>query len=829
MKLHLRAIADHLYFGRDGTVLAAWQVTPRTTRYAADDAKHALFAQVRGALKGIPARAELLSVCRLVDPAEVAEAMLDGVIVADGDHQRFPGWAAEVDATLSYLVQMSDEGGELGRLRRRETYLLCELPTRRQSWWQTVQLAVASTTSGLMAPKPPSDAELERALAAAGQVEARLGHSLGLDRVTPGRLRWLLARARKRALPDEPIYDRSWEPAHRWVQVLRPLGDAELNHPDDLPRHRLAPRHVPVRTITRTGEEETSYQAILLASDLPQEWVYPGGELFSRLDGLPFAVDWKVFLDVTDNATAKRRVRKRARKLTDQYDEWETDEAGAPADLVVAHEDILAAQADLARDRRAPMLETTIALTVAAPDPAELRGRVEQVKELLDPSDYGVERPAGAQRALFAATLPAARLPGDLRRDYCRHLLPDGVAGLMPMVTEEAGDDRGLLVGYNLDAGTLRPVLWDPSPGSGRDDTSKSTAFIASSGCGKSYSAKQAAAKVLLRGGRVVGLDRTQDREWVRFAEAMGGQVVELHSGADLCLDPLRVFADPADRERYATGALFILTGVAPRSFEGVELVEAVRTVLAQPAGRLHDVVEVLGHRRQFEPELRHLHRQLESLAAGGGIARMLFGDGRILDLLEPCIVFSAADMALPDRDTPPDKLLPEEIAGLALLYLVAAITGTSVMRDRRFGVAVFDEAYFLTGNPWGLALLVQIMRDGRKHNSAVWVLSQFADDLADERLRGLFGYRFVGGQSSAQAARASLAFLGADPSDAHVGLLQSLADADAGKRRADDGHGKGQFLFRDLRGRIAWIQVLADLDPDRHEAFKTTPAEVTT
>ncbi|HZD69003.1 MAG TPA: hypothetical protein VFA45_08850, partial [Actinomycetes bacterium] len=105
MKLHLRAIADHLYFGRGGTVLAAWQVTPRTTRYAADDAKHTLFAQVHGALKGIPARAELLSACRLVDPAEVAEAMLDGVIVADGDHQRFPGWAAEVDATLSYLVR----------------------------------------------------------------------------------------------------------------------------------------------------------------------------------------------------------------------------------------------------------------------------------------------------------------------------------------------------------------------------------------------------------------------------------------------------------------------------------------------------------------------------------------------------------------------------------------------------------------------------------------------------------------------------------------------------------------------------------------------------
>jgi AAA-like domain len=827
VRLPFRAIGDNILHDRDGRMLAAWRLTPENVRYASRSAKDDLFAKVEAGAMGLPARAELVSVCRLVDPAEIVEQMMAGVIDRPEDADRYPGWAARCQETLEYLVAMAEER-EILRPRRRQTYLICELPTSVTSWRRALQLGVGWLTAGLVAPPPPSRNERERAALLADSLEARLGGRFGLISASAGELRWVLARARKRALGDEPVYGPAWEPLDGWAEVLRPLGDAVLNHPDDLPRTKVALRYLPVRSWTRDEQPETSYQAVLLASDLPAAWIYPGGELFSRLDELPFALDWKVWLQADDNQAAQRATRKQVRQLLDQLDEREGDPVDLPTDLELARRDLIDAQAALTEHRGTPQFRVTIALVVAAPTLEELRRRIGQTKDLLDPGGVDVAAVTAGQEPLYLATLPGMPVPADLHRDYCRVLHADGLAGLMPMATEHVGDDRGLFVGWILDAGTLRPVLLDPDPHPGHD-VSKSIAFTGVPGSGKSYAAKRCACDVLLRGGRVVALDRTAKREWSRFAAAVGGQVVELREDTELSLDPLRVFPNRADAERYAIDALTILTGVAPRSFEGMELTQAVRVVLSRPTPRLLDVVDVLRARAEEEPALRYIHRQLETLAGGSGIARMLFGDGPALDLDAACIVFSAADMRLPKRGSSPESWHLEEAAGLALLYLVAAITGITVIRDPRFGVAIFDEAYFLTDtdHSWGLDLLVQLGRDGRKEHAALWVISQFTEDLVDPRLRGLFGYVFCGKQTTRDGAVASLELLGAEVGERTVKRVLHLNDR---SRPDEPAEPKGQFLFRDSRGQIALVQFAAETDPERHEAYRTdttTAAEV--
>jgi hypothetical protein len=823
VRLPLRAIGDNILHDRDGRMLAAWRLTPQNVRYATPSTKDDLFAKVEAGAMGLPTRAELVSVCRLVDPAEIVEQMMAGVIDRPEDVDRYPGWAARCQETLDYLVAMAEER-EILRPRRRQTYLICELPTSVGSWRRALQLAVGWLSGGLLAPPPPTRNERERAAVLADGLEARLGGRFGLIPASAGELRWLLARARKRALGDEPVYSPAWEPPDGWAEVLRPLGDAVLNHPDDLPRTRVALRYLPVRSWTRDEQPEISYQAVLLASDLPAAWIYPGGELFSRLDELPFALDWKVWLQATDNQAAQRATRKQVRQLLDQLDEREGDAVDLPTDLEFARRDLVEAQAALTEHRGTPQFRVTIALVVAAPTLEELRRRIGQTKDLLDPAGVDVAAVTAGQEPLYLATLPGMPVPADLHRDYFRVLHADGLAGLMPMATEHVGDDRGLFVGWILDAGTLRSVLLDPEPHPGHD-VSKSIAFTGVPGSGKSYAAKRCAGDVLERGGRIVALDRTEKREWSRFAAAVGGQVVELREDTDLCLDPLRVFPDPADAEAYAIGTLTILTGVAPRSFEGVELVQAVRAALSRPTPRLLDAVEILRVRAEQEPTLRYVHRQLETLAGGSGIARMLFGDGPALDLSAACTVFSAADMRLPRRGSPPEQWLPEEAAGLALLYLVAAVTGTSVMRDPRLGVAIFDEAYFLTDtdNHWGLDLLVQLARDGRKHKAALWMITQFAGDLVDPRLRGLFGYVFCGKQSTRDGAVDALQLLDAEVSERTIKRVLALNE----RSRPDEStEPKGQFLLRDTRGGIALVQFAAETDPDRHEAYRTDNAD---
>jgi hypothetical protein len=819
----MRAIGGNLLFGHDGAVQAAWRTTPRTVRYGSADVKRRLFEQVRTGLMGVPPHCRFMSVCRVIDPAEICEAMAEGILDTPGAYERFPGWAEEVAMTQATLVAAGEAHPE-GRMYRRQTYLLAELPNHGPSGLDVVQLAVARLLLRHTGPAYVSDQELKRAGDASSVIRARLTSRFGLQRVTTGELRWLTARTRKRAMGDEPILDDTWGLDSRVVTALAPLGDAEFNHPDDLPRHRVALRYVPVRTLDPAQHDETSYQTALVVSDVPQEWTYPGGELFARLDDLPFPVDWTIDLAATKNPIARRLTRKRMRRYIEQLEEWDSDLVGAPADLELARDDLEVAAAELAQNRRMPLFKVTIVFHLAATSLDELSHRVEQLKDVLDGSDYGIGRPAGTQRALYEGSLPGARVPLDVARDYARYLTPRGVAGLMPMATEQVGDRRGLLFGIHLDTGTLRPVLWDPVPkkAGGTHDMSTSAAFLGALGSGKSYAAKKSAVGVVLRGGRFVALDRTHSREWVRVVEMLGGQVVELHGDSDLCLDPFVVFADRADRERYALNALTILTGARARSADGVALETAVRAVLDRAGARLRDVVEELGRMVPADPKLRDLHAMLRNLAERRGLARMLFGDGQPLDLSNPAIVFAASGMALPDKDKHPDDWLPEEIAGMALLYLVAAITGDSLMRDARFGVAIFDEAYFLTSNPYGLELLISLARRGRGHGAALWLLAHDAADLADETLRGLFAYRFVGRMETAGAARRALEFLGAAVTDANVQLLQELNDPADDADDAEDEPEKGEFLFRDALARIALIRALADWNAARHEAFRT-------
>jgi hypothetical protein len=767
-----------------------------------------------------------MSVCRVVDPAEICEAMAEGILDPPGAHERFPGWAEEVAMTQATLVAAGEAHPE-GRMYRRQTYLLAELPNHGPSGLAVVQLAVARLLLRHTGPAYLTDQELTRAGDASSVIRARLTSRFGLQRVSTGELRWLTARTRKRAMADEPILDDTWGLDSRVVTALAPLGDAEFNHPDDLPRHRVALRYVPVRTLDPAQHDETSYQTALVVSDVPQEWTYPGGELFARLDDLPFPVDWTIDLEATKNPIARRLTRKRMRRYVEQLEEWESDLVGAPADLELARDDLEVAAAELAQNRRMPLFKVTIVFHLAAISLDELSHRVEQLKDVLDGSDYGIGRPAGTQRALYEGSLPGARVPVDVARDYARYLTPRGVAGLMPMATEQVGDRRGLLLGIHLDTGTLRPVLWDPAPAAagGSHDISTSMAIIAALGSGKSYGAKKNAVSVVLRGGRFVVLDRTHDREWVRVVELLGGQVVELRGDTDLCLDPFVLFANRTDQERYALGALAILTGIKTRSADGVALETAVRAVLDRPDARLRDVVDEIGRMLDADPELRDLHAMLRNLVERRGLASMLFGDGQPLNLTNPAIVFAANGMALPDKDTHPDDWMPEQIAGMALLYLVAAVTGDSLMRDTRFGVAIFDEAYFLTGNPHGLELLIKLIREGRRQGSAVWLLAHDANDLADETLRGLFAYRLVGRMETASAARRALEFLGAAVTDANIQALQELNDPAADvedDEDADDEPEKGEFFFRDALGRIALIRVLADWNRVRHEAFRT-------
>lgn len=807
MRSPARAIVDHLIWSRDGGVWSVWQVHPFPHAHTGVRDKLGVHSRLEGALIALPTESMLLSVCERRDPWDVVAQMIDGI---DLDAQ--PAWAEVASESADWLASHT--------LYRRRYYVAALLPDAGRRVWREPLGAATSAladTLGLPVARVASS-EVEQRHRQASALEAQLRPHLDLTPAGTGELRWLYGRALRREIAEPPL-DESWAPARGRSSsaVVAHLTDATVKEggyrdDTDRPRHR--------RYVRVDAAEGSAYQTVVAVADLPHEWTYPGGggEWLFHVEDLSFPVDWCVRIRSVPNADAQLKVRRQHRQLVGQLDEYDGEVTGVPPSLGEALAAVDAERSELAAKPAEPELQATVLLSIAAPTLAELEERAAAVASLLEPHEYGVGRPTGGQLALLRSMLPGSRAAA-VCRDYTQFLLPRDLAGGAPFCGPEVGDPTGLLLGLGLDGGAPGPVLFDPTHGP-RVGRSASLAAVGALGSGKSFLLKRLCWDTIARGGQVVTVDRTAVGEYARFARTVPGRadVIRLSTDADVCLDPLLVFAGE-QRTTVTLGFLSLLAGCAAQSEEGAALAEAVHAAAAGASARLGDVVDAL--RRMGDDSVRpdeaarSLARRLDHYRRMG-TGRLAFGHGKPLQLSADLIVFWLPNLALPDRDTLLNEhlarqMLPEEILGHALLYLVAAVGREVVFRDPgRFGAALYDEAWALYSSPHGQRLLLEGVRDGRKHNGAIWLSTQHPRDLGDGELVDLLGARFVFRQSHGAIDHAC-AFLGVPGSTDAAAILAR-------------GVRSGECLFRDVGDRVGLVRVLPPLLPGLRDAFDTTP-----
>ena len=817
MRAPARTIIGNLIWGTDGGVWAVWNVTPFPHAHTGHADKLAVHTRLRGLLLGLPANAMLLSVCESIDPGNLVGDMLEGV-----DVRRHEAWLETCFATGDWLEGVS--------VHKRRYYVAAELPAARRSWLELLRGAAGEVHSAFgLGPGPVPPAEIETRRRQARELEARLGANVPISAVTAGEVCWLYARALRRAA-GEPSFDRLWEPpsaddgapggggyADRPRAVLAQLTDAvikEGGYKDDAdrPRHR--------RYVRIDGPGGTSYQTVLAVADMPHLFAYPngGGEWLYHADEVGFPVDWCVRIKAVANSDAQSKVRRKQRDLIGQIDEYDGEVSGAPPQLADAIQAIDRERAQLGANPMEPELQVTILMSIAADSLAQLEDHAAALVAMFEPQEYGVARPTGGQADLLRSMLPGTTA-APVCRDYTQFMLTQDLAAGSPFCGPEVGDPSGMLLGLSLDGGIGTPVLFDPAFGP-RANASPSLAAVGRLGSGKSFFLKRLCWDAVARGGQVVTIDRTRSGEYVRFAASVPGQVqiIRLDDEADVCIDPMRSFVG-AERSAVSLGFLSLLAGCSPHSDEGAALAEAVDAVAARPGAVLGDVIDELqrmgDNPGEPDPAARGLVRRLahyRRVPAG----QLAFGASAPVSLEADFIVFWAPNLALPDREMLASEhrsrmMLPEQVLGQALLYLVAAVGRRVVFHDpRRFAAALYDEAWALLASPYGQNLVIEGVRDGRKHNGAIWLASQHPNDFAVRELADLLGSRFVFRQAR-QAIPAALDFLGAAPG----------ADA---AQTLEQGLGNGQCLYRDVRERIGLIQIMPPLLPGLLDAFETAP-----
>lgn len=809
MKPPARTIVGNLVWSTEGPVWALWRVTPFAHAYATTADQLVTHGRLRGLLIGLPANSMLLSVCERLDPWDVVADMTDGV-----DLDRRVAWGEVCETTAAGLDGLD--------LYRRRYYVAAQLGALggRQGWQAALRASAAELAASFgMSPGPVPDGELEARQRQARLLETALAAHVPMQRPTAGELRWLIARSLRRAT-NEPALDDSWEPpatSRPGRGVLAPLVEAVIKEggyrsDPGRPRHR--------RYVRIDSGDHTTYLTCLAVADMPHEFMFPGGggEWLYHLDAIGAPIDWCVRIRAVANPEAQVKLRRQHRQLIGQVDEYDGEVTGAPPSLAEAITAVDGQRANLAANPAEPELQATIIFSVAAADLTVLEERAAAIAALFEPHEYGIARPTGGQTALLRSMLPGTPA-ANVCRDYTQFLLPSDLAAGTPFCGATVGDPRGLLLGLTVGTGTAAPVLFDPTYGPSVGRTA-SLAAVGALGSGKSYFLKRLCWDTIARGGQVVTIDRTGIGEYARFAGCIPGhtQVVQLTAGSGICLDPLRSFQGD-DRVTVTLGFLSLLAGCSSHTEEAAALAEAVHTTTEQPHPRLGDVVEELrrmgNHTGRPDPAARSLARRLDHYRHLG-IGQLAFGDGQPVALDADLIVFWAPHLALPDRDSLLNEhlarqMLPEEILGHALLYLVAAVGRRVVFSDPgRFGAALYDEAWALLASPHGQRLVLEGIRDGRKHNGALWLASQHPNDIGTGELVDLLGPRFVFRQAPGAIGGAT-EFLGITGSDDATDLLHR-------------GLPTGHCLYRDVRDRVGLIEILPPVIEAARTAADTTP-----
>ena len=790
--------------------------------FAADPVQYGLLADTEAGLASLSAverlvtavggeRWRLLSTTVAVTPDEVAARMRPS--------SDTPSWAAEIAAETARL--------RTANLTERRFWLWVHtgrttLPTDLAGWWYRGLRA-----AGWTRPARASWLRRDRLAARSSQVVDRAGGTVPLRPATLTEVCALLDRVPfGTALPPTVEDDDD----HPHLTLPRSLaGSVEVGRGTIEAAsawHRGAADWCEPTTgiaFAETRHATLAHTTAALA-EIPAVWQVPGGgEVLWAIDALEDPWDWAIDIRVTPRAVATAKTRNQARQLAGQWAQYEGDPSGAPPELQLAVQQVTDQREELARRADSDEYSVTVLFSTAvhvedgdAPAAVQtLRERTHRLEARAAAVGMAVAVPSGDQLDARRVWLPQKETPTVLR-DYRQVVLSDGLAGLGPLLQSRVGDPQGALLGVHDERGWLEPVLFDPTLGPrartvGGQPRSPSIGVLGKLGSGKSVFLKRVLWTTLAMGGQCVVVDRSGHdvAEYVSFGRAVDEatdltvEVIDV-TGGEVSLDPLRTISD---RRAAAETAVRLLTYVA-----GIDARSTVSTQLGRAAARCHgapmlSLIDEAAAADNTTPDVvwAKLRNLVEHMAKDTVAAALFDPDRRPVDLSADLVVLHAPGLTLADSaDTLAD------IAAAAVVLGTLLVGHAATFASPRFAGLLLDEAWSLVKDPRAQAAVVDALRDGRKHNTGVWIGSQSATDFDAPELREMLGQLAVFGMGTIEAATAAAELAGADP-DIAAPLLTSLPT--------------GTMLWQDVFGRLGVVDVLLPADPRAAAAIDTTPA----
>ncbi|MEU8893693.1 ATP-binding protein [Streptomyces sp. NPDC048442] len=861
MRVPIRHIAGHLLWSVQGTTWALWRISSEGGRYQSGQVREETLAKVTSLVRSLTGAPRFFGLCAQTDPGEVAFQMIDGVAMPPGPGGQQHPWAQTTEAALDLL-----DGQEM---HRRTLWLAVPLDASSRGHEAGAALASlwaeVSAELGLQAA-PVRRSEVTARQRQADRIAAAIGSALELRPATPAEIVWIVQHALHRGQSEPLLAEAATcglyggrvrggvlrSPSYADLGQVRLAeggqeGGSSAAHDDpedDVPGRRglaglfarrpagtgspLARRWLAVET-----EDGTGYQAHLVLSQLPPAVTADSADLLAQLETLPFPVDFTVDMEILSAAQARKKIQQKKKDLVEQADQYGAQVTGMPTSVPDAVGDLSEMDARMSRTSVEVEVQSVTVLTVWGATPAQCDTRARALTAVLSQADYRAVRPTGRQETLFTLGLPGTARPATLREFVQLHLSEDWA--LMGALTGgESGDPTGILVGFDQDCGTTRPVLIDPADAPAQH-ASASLGVVGDLGSGKSVLLKLLKSGVVDRGGRAIVIDRTPVREWAAYAQgaAEGRHQIVDAAAAAVSIDPLRIFGG-ATGAHYALSYLTLQLGIGAMSTSGSVLHRAVEEAAASAQPSMAGVLAALEAMATAESggsarrDAAATLADLLQIVARNSLAGMVF-DPTLPPLTltdtagSDLVVVTTAGLTLPPREAfaQPEVLRQqplEALIGRAVLYLIAAIARQAAFADTsQFCAVVTDECYWLTGSAEGSALVREILHDGRKHAAGIFMAGHDERELGEDR--GLLAYRALARTTNRERAARGLKFVGQDP--ANEALLRTVTTdlSPVGQRGRE-----GEMLLCAPRQNTCRIKVVIPAVARIRERISTTP-----
>ncbi|MFS0728379.1 ATP-binding protein [Paenibacillus sp. 1P07SE] len=634
---------------------------------------------------------------------------------------------------------------------------------------------------------------------------------------------WLIRRNWYRGIGKAPVLQQ-WSPVYTVHYTEYEDGNVKVRRPVHRDIMKLTEGKVdesPGRSLivrqSIDGEEWEGHMAFMTISNVPYDMTFPGDEWLYAIQGLEFPVEISIRTKTMDNRVAMTAVRNKQKELKDQDRHAQETDNDTSLNVMEGRAESQELEAHLQKTRM-PLILSSIVLCLAASDEDELRRRCDIIKDTYEDMGIHVEQPYGDQFLLFNEFLPGAKryVP-----DYEHYMEPGTMAGGMFGATKQIGDGQGFYIGHT---GILnQPVYIAPNLAAqgvrGSKTNALSACFIGSLGGGKSYNANLITYNAVLSGAKALVIDPKGERgNWAHDLKALEGNINIVSLSSDSVhtgkLDPYSIFPDsPKDAEALALNILTYFTGVAMNDSERFpRLAKVVRQVSEEC--KFPSMTDAVNRLIKGDLESSRLGEHMMSFKELS-FASLLFGDGDPSNSFKfetAMNVLMTHDLELPTPETDPKEYTLNEMLSVGMMLPIGSFALKYIHGDRgQFKIVEMDEAWSMLNTSQGKSVTSRLIREGRAMNSGIYLISQNANDLLDEKIKNNIGMKF--------------AFRSTDPDEiSNVLKLFNLRDTEYNRTIISELE-NGHCLMQDIYGRSGVIKfdpLFADLD----KAFDTRPPQ---